>query len=198
MKVKNHTQTVKTGVTAMIPSAAKITPEVFVKMKDYAQAPDEEKAAKKEELIKALPKEVKKELAELGCETPLDTIDMTLQLSGFLFDIYMSGVVAPSAPLARKIFEKQLLDLADKLKDPEEFPFEGKFRDVVQEVMLDDSKWESSKIHVEIQVGEQKLAVPLIHRVAHMFPEVLEAATKIFMELESAKAAGPKADSQAN
>ncbi|MEM4379362.1 MAG: hypothetical protein QXL01_01565 [Thermoplasmatales archaeon] len=194
MKVRNVIQEIKVGAMVLMPSAGKITPDILKKIREYASAEEADKAQKKEELMASYSKDIRKDLSDLGCDTPLDIIPISLSLSSFLFDIYMSGVSVPSAPLARKIFEKETLDLAEKLKGPDEFDFSDKLQEVVKEVMMDDKKWENAKIHIEASTVNGKITIPLIHKAANMFPEVLEAATKLFMELESGKA-NEKADS---
>jgi hypothetical protein len=121
------------------------------------------------------------ELKTLGVPTPFDKVEVSLNLGGFLYDIYISGVTIPAAPLAKKFFEKELLDLATALQE-KTISLNDKFLQGIKEVMLDDEKWGKVKVHVNIKVGDSKIVVPTNASSADLFPGILSAATRMFME----------------
>lgn len=188
MKIKNTTQTIKMTAMMIMPSASMISQQILQKMKEYGTANEENKDKVLSELKKMYPAQMKKDLDTLGCQTPMDTVDATLSLSSFLFDVYLSGIKPPIAPLALKIHEKKILDLAEKMKGVDEFEVTEEMMDVLINIMQDDEKWQNSKIHIEvIDNNGQKLYVPLMHKVANLFPEVLEASIKMVMEYMESK-----------
>jgi hypothetical protein len=196
MKIKNVTQTIKMTAMMIMPSASAVNQSMLQKMKEYASAPEDKKESVLAELIEMYPDKLKKDLEILGAKMPMDTVDTTLSLSSFLFDVYMSGIKPPLAPLALKIHEKKILDLAEKMKGVDEFEVTEEMMSVLMDIMQDDEKWQTAKIHVEVLAqNKEKLHIPLMHKVANLFPEVLEGAIKMVMEYMDAKR---KADTEAN
>jgi hypothetical protein len=189
MKVKNVSQTIKMTAMMIMPSANAMTPEMFTKLKELGSASEENKLKILQELKTMYPAKMLKDLETLGLNTPMDTVDSTLTLSSFLFDIYVSGKKPPVAPLALKIYEKEMLDLAAKMKGLEEFEVPEEMMDILLDMVKDDDKWQTAKIHVEVDTKKEKLSIPLVHKVANLFPEVLEAAMKMFMEYMNARKA---------
>ena len=180
--MQNVTQTVKVQAIMVMGTASLINEASKGLIKDYLRSPETEKESKKQDVMASLNPQVVKELQTLGVDSPMDTIDISLKLSEFLYDIYLSGVTPPTAPLAVKIHEKHLMKLAENLDNAEEFEFDGKFKETVKGVLENDGKWKSVELHVGVDANGTKNVVKLMSVAANMFPKVLNAALEQFSE----------------
>lgn len=105
-----------------------------------------------------------------------DSIKVSISVGSLLFDLYLAGTKAPSAPLLKRAHEKKLNEYSTiLLKDEFEVPSE--ILEVAKKTMENEELWDS--LHVTVLAGQHSVNLKPI--ALDLFPEVLDAVTALFV-----------------
>jgi len=180
--VDNVFQTIKVKTFTLmnqeaIPSEARIK---LAKVTRITDVKDKERVKLLKEINKLLPPALKEELKALGVSSLVDELPLELSLGSFLFEIIMTGRVAPQAPLKLALFQKQTQELATRLQEdtitvtPEDLQ-------LVKAVLDDDVKWAKVQVNATIKLAKAiRESVTLTPNGVSMFGDILAAAIDIF------------------
>lgn len=188
MLVKNVSQTVSVPVSFLMKDLNTLPPEAKAKLIDYARrvsdnAPnlDQEKEAARAVLTEPM----RKELDALGCDMPIDAVELSMALGDFLYHVYAVHTKKPESPLAIKRMEKRLQDLA-VLFGLESFEVPADVISVVTSVLEDDKKWAASQFGATVTVKDQQKYIGLTSHGAKMFTKVIDEAVSVCLSAEAA------------
>jgi len=134
----------------------------------------------KKEFFSLIPDEYKVQFNQIGITLPTETIDITLTLGDFLFDIIVESIPKPTAPLKLAAYNKGIGDLAERLLAPE-FELTESELEAVRKVMDDDVLWSKVKVDAEINGGK---TLALSQAGISIFDKVVQGAVNIFVPPE--------------
>jgi hypothetical protein len=135
----------------------------------------------KKDFFNLLPDEYKNHFNQIGIMLPTETVDITLTLGDFLFDIIVESIPKPTAPLKLAAYNKGIGDLAEKLLAPE-FELTESELDAVRKVMDDDVLW--GKVKVDAELNNSGKTLVLSQTGISIFDKVIQGAVNIFIPLE--------------
>ena len=150
---------------------------------------DSKKAEFRTLVVNATPKEIKADLDRYGVELPSDKLVVTLQLKDLLFDLYTANLKSPAAPLARKLLEKRVGEVAEALSKPE-FVVPQDAKGYILRALNDDETWSKMQVSGAVSKPADPEDAPTVsitiraEFIARFFPKIINAAVSAFLEEE--------------
>lgn len=185
--VKNISETIKVPASFLVDGFQQLSSEAKEKVILISQAQARAKAENREldasevsEVANLLPEKMRADLANVGAVLPSDQIALTMRLGDFLYHVYAFNSKPPQAPLAIKRHEKKLLELAEIL-DTDEFEVPKDVLDVVESVLSDDKKWESTQFGALLKVDDANKYIGLSSLGASIFRKVIDTTSTLFV-----------------
>lgn len=192
MQVDNFTETVHFMAQSLL-SPGIVSPEVAQNMRKFAMgtyASKEEKDKAFEELVATFPDVLKKELESLNVRAPGDVVEVKMDFGAFLYDLYVGGSTAPSAPLAQMAHQSRLQKLSERL-DAKKLDLKPEELSVIKKTLENDDRWSAVVFHAYTSKEKQ---VPLNCTGITYFTKIVEEAVKLFGDQNETKAAVQSAD----
>lgn len=150
----------------------------------------EELERARDDLACRLPVNQIRELDSFGVKLPTDSVDLTVSLGSFLFDMYCCAEKAPVAPLARLVHQKKLMEVAPALSaDVIKVPKDA--IESIRKTLLDDKAWEAAifvAVHTIPATGttpEKSAEVILKTSAASSFGKIIQAAAELMEKVTS-------------
>lgn len=138
------------------------------------------------ELQKSLNPQKVEQYKSLGANLPSDMVRVTLTLGQLVFDMFTITAEPPKPPLAAALFSKRVQNLASRVQN-DEFDLTDELLGQIRPALEDDKKWAEINLTVYATVDGKKYYIRLNSNAAAFFPNVIQAAIKVFVpEAEAA------------
>lgn len=182
--MRNITQNIKFMACNIIPE--KLSPELASDLVDVIAAENNKTDKqtlldKKENLLKRCSNQIVAQLNSIGAKYPSDRVEVYMNLSDFLFDLYAASAPKPESPLGKKLADKKLHDLSEVLNS-DEFNLPDWSLEPIRRSLSTDSIWTKMNVSVYVKVNNEKKYFSINTKGANNFNEVLDAATSAFGE----------------
>jgi hypothetical protein len=120
-----------------------------------------------------------KTMESLGARTPAESIQVSMSLASLVFDLYVNTVVAPTAPLAKAIFQSKVNKLAESM-DSEEVSFDAETLKVIRKPLEDEAMWEKLNLTGRINVNGETRYLQLSTMAMSFFSKTLGSVLGLF------------------
>lgn len=184
--IKNFTETVRFTAESFLEPGS-IDKKTTALIKEYSLKKfenNEEKENFRSKIEKSLNPNTQQMLASVGAKVPFDPVDVSLEFSSFLFDVYEIGSIKPQAPLAAAAHNKRLQNLAERLESGN-FNLTPEELSVIRKVLESDENWKNVKFNCFIETKKedgstQKMAIVLTTHGIQFYNKTLTAAVQLF------------------
>lgn len=147
----------------------------------------------KNDFFNKLPKETQKELAGYGILLPTDNLEIRIKLGSFLFDMFCCSEKSPTAPLAKLVYQKRLMELADFLQK-DEISIPEYAIGPIKQTMLNEKDWNAAAIVASVVVHSKDNEGDTVYKDisltsigAGLFNDIINAAANLMMDMEKSE-----------
>ena len=139
-------------------------------------------------MIDSMPEWLSKQCADFGVEAPSDSVGVTLELGGVLFELFMANNPVPQAPLAQALYKKKSMEYAEALTQSV-FVVPKEVMDTASGVLQDDKKWASCVVTAKVNTGSETQKMMTLNGSGLLqFRKVMAGLIMLFLPEETTKA----------
>gem|GEM_PF-7114678 len=185
--IKNISETIRVPASFLVDGFNELSNEVKEKVilmsKEQMLAKSENRGIDEsdiDEVFNLLPEKMRQDLSNIGAKLPSDLVALTMRLGDFIYHVYAINNKPSQAPLAIKRYEKKLMELADAL-DRDEFDISSDVLAVIESVIGDEKKWESTQFGASLVVDNSNKYIGLSAIGASFFKKIVDAAASLFV-----------------